>query len=142
MIGVLYAFIAGTIVSIQGIFNVRLGEKAGFWLTNAWVHGTGFLLSIALFLFIKDGSISKLASVNKLYLLGGCLGVMIVFTAMKSVIALNPAYAVAILLIAQLLVSMSIESFGWFGVEKIALSANRLIGIGVMIAGVIVFKMK
>ncbi|MFC5470209.1 DMT family transporter [Cohnella suwonensis] len=142
MVGVLYAFIAGAIVSVQSIFNVRLSEKAGFWLTNAWVHGTGFLVSVALFMLIKDGSLGKIASVNKLYLLGGCLGVMIVFTAMKSVVALNPAYAVAILLIAQLLVALIIESVGLFGVEKIALSANRLIGIGVMIAGVVVFKIK
>lgn len=29
-----------------------------------------------------------------------------------------------------------------FGVDKVALSANRLIGIGVMIAGVVIFKLK
>ncbi|MFC4302122.1 DMT family transporter [Cohnella boryungensis] len=142
MIGIVYAIIAGLFVSIQGIFNVRLSEKVGFWLTNTIVHGSGFLLSLALFWLIKDGSIHKLQSVNKLFLLGGFMGVVIVFTAMKSVVALNPAYAIAVLLIAQLLCALALESFGLFGVEKVELSANRLIGIAVMIAGVIVFKWK
>ncbi|MFC4601209.1 DMT family transporter [Cohnella hongkongensis] len=142
MLGAIYALIAGLFVSVQGIFNVRLSEKIGFWLTNAIVHGSGFVLSLVVFWLVKDGSLHKLGSVNKLYLLGGCMGVVIVFTAMKSVIALNPAYAIAILLIAQLLGTLAVESFGLFGVDKVALSANRLIGICVMIAGVAIFKLK
>ncbi|MFD0672468.1 DMT family transporter [Cohnella sp. GCM10027633] len=142
MAGIAYALIAGLFVSIQGIFNVRLSEKTSFWFTNAWVHGTGFALSLLLFWILKDGGISKLASVNKLYLLGGCMGVVIVFGAMKSVTALGPAYAIAILLVAQLIATLAIESVGMFGVEKIAISANRLVGIGVMIAGIVIFKYK
>lgn len=106
-------------------------------------HGTGFVLSMILLWMLKDGSsIAKLTSVNKLYWLGGCIGVMIVFTAMKSVTSLGPAYAIAILLISQLVATLTIESIGMFGVERIALSANRLIGIGVMIAGIVIFKFK
>jgi transporter family-2 protein len=142
MVGAIYAIIAGIMVSMQSIFNVRLSEKAGFWLTNVIVHGSGFVVSLILFLLIKDGSLSKMQGVNKLYLLGGCMGVIIVFSAMKSVTALNPAYAIAIMLIVQLIGALAVESFGWFGVDKVALSANRLIGIGVMIAGVVVFKYK
>ena len=142
MVGAIYAIIAGLFVSVQGIFNVRLSEKVGFWLTNAIVHGSGFVLSLMIFWMMKDGNLHKIASVNKLYLLGGCMGVVIVFTAMKSVIALNPAYAIAILLIAQLLGTLAVESLGLFGVDRTPLSANRLIGIAVMIAGVVVFKWK
>ncbi|MCD9020588.1 DMT family transporter [Cohnella silvisoli] len=142
MAGALYAIVAGLFISIQSIFNVRLSEKAGFWLTNSLVHGSGFIVSLIIFWMVKDGNLHKLQSVNKLYLLGGCMGVVIVFTAMKSVTALNPAYAIAIMLIVQLLGALALESFGWFGVDKVALSANRLIGIGVMIAGVVIFKFK
>ncbi|XID92596.1 DMT family transporter [Paenibacillaceae bacterium WGS1546] len=146
MAGIVYAVIAGLIVSMQGIFNVRMSEKAGFWLTNAIVHGSGFVLSLILLWLFKEGQLfgqlHKLQSVNKLYWLGGCMGVMIVLAVMKSVVALNPAYAIAILLIAQLLGTMAVESLGLFGVDKTPISANRLIGIGVMIAGVVIFKWK
>lgn len=142
MLGVIYAIVAGVIVAMQSIFNVRVSEKAGFWLTITWVHGTGFLLSLLLFWIIKDGSISKLQEINKVYLLVGCMGVLIVFSVIKSVGSIGPAYAIAILLIAQLVAALAIDTLGWFGVEKVALSANRVIGIVVMILGVIIFKFK
>jgi transporter family-2 protein len=142
VVGALYAIVAGLFVSLQSIFNVRVSEKAGFWLTNTLVHGSGFIVSLIIFWMVKDGNLHKLQSVNKLYLLGGCMGVIIVFSAMKSVTALNPAYAIAIMIIVQLLGTMAMESFCLLGIDKVALSANRLIGIGVMIAGVIIFKYK
>jgi transporter family-2 protein len=138
--GALYAMLAGLFISLQSIFNVRVSEKAGFWLTNTLLHGSGFILSLLIFWMVKDGNLHKLQSVNKLYLLGGCMGVVIVFSAMKSVTALNPAYAIAIMLIVQLLAALALETFGWFGVDKVALSANRLMGISVMILGVVIFK--
>lgn len=142
MLGIIYAVIAGVVVALQSIFNVRISEKAGFWFANTWVHGTGFLLSLILFWILKDGSLSKLESINKMYLLTGCMGVLIVYSVMQSVGSIGPVYAIAILLIAQLLAALAIDTLGWFGVERAALSANRVIGIGVMIAGVIIFKLK
>ena len=142
MVGIIYSLLAGVLVSIQSVFNTRLSEKAGFWFTNTWVHGTGFLLSLIILLMVKDGGLSKLYTVNKLYWLGGAFGVMIVFSVMKGITALGPAYSVALLLITQLLVALLIDSLGLFGIDKVPLSANKLIGIGIMIAGVIVFKLK
>ncbi|KIL37498.1 membrane protein [Cohnella kolymensis] len=142
MLGIIYAVIAGVVVACQSIFNVRISERAGFWFTNTWVHGTGFLLSLILFWILKDGSLGKLESINKMYLLTGCMGVLIVYSVMHSVGSIGPVYAIAILLIAQLLAALAIDTLGWFGVERVALSANRIIGIGVMIAGVIIFKLK
>ncbi|MEV5026946.1 DMT family transporter [Paenibacillus sp. LPE1-1-1.1] len=142
MMGIVYSLIAGVFISFQGVFNTKLSDKAGFWFTNAWVHGSGFLLSLILLLIMKDGSFSKFFTVNKLYWLGGVFGVMIIFTVTKSISALGPAYSVALLLITQLVISMLIDSLGLFGVDKVPLSANRLFGIGIMIAGIIVFKLK
>lgn len=79
---------------------------------------------------------------NKLYLLGGVFGALIVFSVMKGITLIGPAYSVSILLISQLLVALLIDSLGLFGVEKVPLGANKLLGIGIMIAGVLVFKLK
>jgi bacterial/archaeal transporter family-2 protein len=142
MIGIIYSLFAGVLIGIQGVFNTRLSEKAGFWFTNTWVHGTGFLLSLIILLIVKDGGLSRLYTVNKLYLLGGAFGVMIVFSVMKGITALGPAYSIAILLIAQLIVALIIDSLGLFGVDKVPLSANKLVGVGIMVAGVVVFKLR
>lgn len=142
MMGIIYSLLGGIFVSIQSVFNTRLSEKAGFWMTNTFVHGTGFALSLLIMLMLKDGSFSKLLTVNKLYWLGGSLGVIIVFSVMKGITALGPAYSVALLLIAQLIVALLIDSFGLFGIEKVPFTMNKLFGIAIMIAGVIVFKLK
>ncbi|MDQ0112308.1 DMT family transporter [Paenibacillus harenae] len=142
MMGIIYSLLGGIFVSIQSVFNTRLSEKAGFWVTNTFVHGTGFALSLIIMLILKDGSIAKLPTVNKLYLLGGALGVMIVFSVMKGITALGPAYSVALLLIAQLIVALLIDSFGLFGIEKVPFTMNKLLGIAIMVAGVVVFKLK
>ncbi|MGO4371290.1 DMT family transporter [Paenibacillus sp. 2TAB19] len=142
MMGIIYSLLGGIFVSIQSVFNTRLSEKAGFWMTNTFVHGTGFALSLLIMLMLKDGSFSKLLTVNKLYWLGGSLGVIIVFSVMKGITALGPAYSVALLLIAQLIVALLIDSFGLFGIEKVPFTMNKMFGIAIMIAGVIVFKLK
>ncbi|MBD2869214.1 DMT family transporter [Paenibacillus arenilitoris] len=142
MIGILYSLLAGLVISVQSVFNARMTEKTGFWFTNAWVHGTGFAITLIILLLLKDDGLARLPAVNKLYWLGGAMGVMIVFSVTKGITSLGPAYSVALLLIMQLLVAMVIDSLGLFGVDRVPVTPNKLIGIAVMIAGVIVFKLK
>lgn len=142
MMGIIYSLLAGIFVSLQSVFNTRMSDKLGLWFTNTWVHGTGFALSLIIMLILKENHIAKLDTVNKLYWIGGAFGVMIVFSVMKGITALGPAYSVALLLITQLTVALLIDSLGLFGVDKVPISTNKLIGIGIMIAGVIVFKLK
>ncbi len=134
--------LAGVFIAIQGVLNTRLSEKAGFWLTNTIVHGSGFVVSMILFLLIRDGSLHSLQNMNKGYLLGGVFGVVIVFSVMKGMGQLGPAYSVIILLAAQLLFALLIDTFGWFGAASTPLTWNKIAGVLVIIGGILVFKMK
>ena len=58
--------------------------------------------------------------------------------AMKN---LNPACAVSVILISQLFIAALIDALGIFGVEKTPFTWNKYVGLAVMIAGVILFKM-
>jgi transporter family-2 protein len=142
MAGIIYSLLAGVLVATQGVMNTRLSEKVGFWLTNTFVHGSGFLLSLLLYGIIRDGSIGQLHNVSKGYLLGGVLGVIIVFSVMKGIGQLGPAYSVAILMVSQLVFALIIDSYGLFGVQKIPFVWNKGMGILIMIAGIVVFKWK
>ncbi|SFK83251.1 Putative inner membrane exporter, YdcZ [Brevibacillus centrosporus] len=75
-------------------------------------------------------------------MLGGVFGALIVFAVMKGITSIGPAYSVSILLISQLLVALIIDSLGLFGVEKVPMNLNKVMGIGIMIAGLIIFKLK
>lgn len=142
MFGILMSIIAGASMSLQGVFNTRLSEKIGTFETNVFVQGTAFILGLIVMMFFRKGSFKEIADVNKLYLLGGVLGIIITVTVMLSISNLNPTYGISIILIAQLLVAAIIDAFGLFDSEKLAFGWEKYLGLGLMIAGVIVFKMK
>lgn len=142
MKGIIYAIAAGIFIAIQQVFNARLGEKAGLWETNTFVHGSGFVFSLIILMIAGNGSFAKIGETNRLYLLGGVLGVLIVFSAMIAVSALGATYSIAILLVAQLAAATVIDSFGLFGSPVIEFDITKLLGIAIMIAGIIVFKLK
>ena len=54
--------------------------------------------------------------------------------------SLGPAKAAMLIVIAQLIVAYVIELFGMFGVEKQPLEVRKLIGMGIAILGVVLFK--
>jgi transporter family-2 protein len=142
MQGVIFSLIAGVLISLQSVFNTRLSEKLGLWQTNTIVHGLGFLVSMLLFLIIRDGNVSKWNEIDKVYLLGGVFGAFVVYTVMQGITKLGPAYAVTLLLVSQLIVALIIDTYGLFGTEKVAFTANKGIGIAIMIIGILVFKLK
>lgn len=142
MIGIILSIISGVCMSFQGVFNTKLGEKIGMWETNVIVQGTGLILTLIILLIAGDGSFKHIKNTNKLYLAGGIIGVAIIYTVMKGISLLGPTYAIATILIAQLLSAALIDAFGWFGCEKIPFGATKIIGIIIMIVGIVVFKWK
>ncbi|NYB75473.1 MULTISPECIES: DMT family transporter [Sedimentibacter] len=141
MIGILLALLAGLLMSVQGVFNTRVMDSSNMWATNSWVHLTAFAASIIIWFFTgRENLLSVFNVSNKLYLIGGVIGAFITFTVIKSISDLGPAYATMLILLAQLVVSCSIETFGLFGTEKICFEWSKLIGVALMIAGIIVFK--
>lgn len=142
MISIILAIISGISMSLQGVFNTRLGEKIGIWETNVLVQGIGLVLTFLISLFLRDGNYRDLRSANKLYLLGGALAVVITFTVMKSIGDLGPTYAIGIILIAQLVAAALIDAFGLFGSEKLNFTLKEFIGVAFMLIGIIVFKWK
>lgn len=136
------ALVSGLLMSIQGVFNTRVTEKAGIWFTAGIVHFTAFLVCIGILLFTRDAYVEGLKIVNKWYLLGGILGAGITYTVVVAMAHLGPAYAVMLILIAQMTCAYLIELFGWFGTEKVSFMWTKLVGVGLMVIGIIVFQWK
>lgn len=143
MWGFLIAMISGALMSVQGVFNTGVTKESGTWITNCFVQLTGFLVCLALYLFLEMGKISvgSLFKVERKYmLLGGVIGAFITFTVIKSMSMLGPAKAVLAIVITQVFVAYLIELFGLFGVEKVPFSWSKLIGIMISVIGLFVFK--
>lgn len=142
MLGAIFSIIAGAAMSFQGVLNTALSKKIGLFESNTFVQGTAFLLSFIVMLFFGNGSFKEIASSPKINLLGGAIGVIITVTVMLSIKDLSPTVAISIILISQLVTAAIIDYFGLFGAEKITFHLTNYIGVALMIAGVILFKLK
>jgi transporter family-2 protein len=128
MIGIICSLLAGAAMSIQGVFNTRLGERIGLYEANLLVQGIAFGLSAAAVLLLGKGSFAALAHTNRLYLLGGVLGMVITLTVMLAMKGLGPTVAVCIILIAQLVTAALIDAFGWFGTAQTVFGWQKYAG--------------
>lgn len=142
MLGFLFSVIAGAAMSVQGVMNTRLQEGIGLWEANAYVQGTAFALSLAVMWLFGSGSWKAIGHVNRGYLLGGALGLVITVTVMLSIKGLDATVAISTILIAQLLVAALIDALGWMGQEKVTFGVKQYLGVALMLGGVVLFKLK
>lgn len=142
MFGFICAIISGIAMSLQGVFNTRLGEKIGTFETNAFVQGSALILTLILVLFWGDGDFKSIRTVNKLYLTSGILSVIIIYTVMKSIGTLGTTIGIGTILVAQLAAAAVINAFGLFGSEKITFGWHEIVGLALMTAGIVILKWK
>ena len=110
--GILFSILAGAAMSVQGVLNTRLSEKAGLYEANVWVQGTAFALSLLAVWLLGKGSFREVFQAPKWTLLGGVLGIVITITVMLGIGRLSPTVAISTILIAQLFVAALIDAFG------------------------------
>lgn len=141
MIGFLIACISGACMAIQGVFNMQVTKTTGMWVSNGWVQLTALAVCVVAWLVTGRDNIAALAKVEPKYvLLGGVIGAGITWTVIKSIEQLGPAKATLFIVVTQLLASYIIELFGLFGMDKQPFEWRKLIGLGIAIAGVLIFQ--
>ena len=143
MIGFFIALISGALMSIQGVFNTQVTKSSSIWVASAFVQFTALLVCLAAWLVSDRSSFAALLKVEpRCMLLGGAIGAFITYTVIKGMEMLGPARAVMLIVIAQLIVAYVIELLGLFGTEKQPLEWRKVIGMGIAVAGVVIFKWK
>ena len=140
--GIIFSIIAGMAMSVQGVMNTRLGEGIGNMEANTFVQGTAFALALIVLIFWRQGSFTALWQVNKLYWLGGVLGIVITLTVMLGIKSLGTTLSISIILISQLLIAAVIDAFGLMGSEKVAFGWSKYVGLALMTGGMLLFKYK
>ena len=106
------------------------------------MQGSAFALALIVLLFYRQGSFSALGQVNKLYWLGGVLGLVITLTVMLGIKSLGTTLAISIILISQLFIAALIDAFGLFGSEKLAFGWNKYVGLALMTGGMLFFRLR
>lgn len=142
MWGILIALLSGALMSVQGVFNTEVTKQTSLWVSTGWVQFSAFLVCAAAWLFTGRESIGTLWQIeNKYTLLGGVIGAFITVTVIKSMGTLGPARAAMLIVISQLAVAYLIELFGLFGVDRQPFSWRKILGMGIAIVGIVLFKL-
>ncbi|MNO12358.1 hypothetical protein D3C76_19660 [compost metagenome] len=140
MKGIIFAFIGGACITLQGVANARISQDIGTWQAATITQFTGFVMALMILLFVRDGKKQGFKQVKPLYLIGGALAAFVIFSEVTAIQGIGVTLTISALLIAQLCLTFVIDINGWFGVVKQKMRLPQFIGIGMMIAGVVILK--
>ena len=131
------AVAAGLAGSIQVAIMSRLGERIG--VLEALAFSTALTAGVALVILViarqSVGGFDRAVHQPWWMLLGGLMGLLIVFTVTYSGPRIGVTATVGILIAGQLAMGAVIDRWGLFGSEQIALHWPRLAGIALLAVG-------
>ncbi|WP_270179774.1 DMT family transporter [Alkalihalobacillus sp. CinArs1] len=137
MKGSIFALLGGAFITLQGVANARISQDVGVWQATTVTQFVGFLLALVILISLRNKTWRSVTQVKPLYLMGGTFGAIVVFSNITAIQKIGVTVTISALLIAQLLLTFVIDSKGWFGVVKQKMKLPQFIGIGMMIAGVV-----
>ncbi|WP_410768907.1 DMT family transporter [Fontibacillus sp. BL9] len=142
MRGLIFAFLAGAFITLQGVANSRISQDIGTWQAAAVTQMTGFVTALLILMFVREGKGKgqQFKQVKPLYLTGGALAAIIIFGNVTAIQQTGVTFTISALLIAQLGLTFLVDINGWFGVVKQKMKLPQFIGIVMMIAGVIILR--
>ena len=131
------AVFAGLAGSVQVALMSRLGERIGVLEALAFSAALTGALAVALLVLARRSLGGFAHAVHQPWwmLLGGVMGLLIVFTITYAGPRIGVAATVGILIAGQLAMGAAIDRWGLFGSARIALHWPRLLGIGLLAAG-------
>lgn len=137
MKGIFFALLGGVFITLQEIANSRISQAIGTWQTAMLTQFTGFIFALLLFMFFRDGKRQSLKNIKPLYLTGGMFGAIVIFNNVTAIQRIGITVTMAAVLTAQLLLTFIVDSNGWFGIVKKKMRMSHFIGIGMIIAGIV-----
>ncbi|RJX40559.1 DMT family transporter [Paenibacillus pinisoli] len=140
--GILMALAAGCLISVQTLFNNKVSEAVSSQTTSALVLGMGLLASFGMGVLMEGRSFFDVGSIPAWYWFSGLLGIGVVTCVVNGVKQLGASYAIAIVMASQLLCALWWDSLGWFGLQQVPLTPQKGIGAVLLIAGLVMYKVK
>jgi transporter family-2 protein len=135
---------AGMLVAMQAPINSRLGKHIGAAqaATFSFIVGTAVLLVVTAFWKGGWGALGHVGRAPWWALVGGALGAVYVTVALLAVRPLGATGLTAVVILGQLTMSVVIDRFGLLGVERIHVGAQRIAGLALLLAGVLLVVRK
>jgi bacterial/archaeal transporter family-2 protein len=127
---------AGGLIALQAPINAGLGRATGSLPAALVSFAVGSVaLAAVVVLSGRAGGLTSTFDVSWYYLLGGLLGAVYVTTVLIAVTSIGAGGVAAATVTGQLTASVVIDRLGLFGLDQVALSPERLLGVGLLLAG-------
>jgi transporter family-2 protein len=136
-VAALLAFAAGLGGAVQIAVQGKLGERVGSLeaLTTAAVIG-GVIAVVLLFAVRRSlGGVGDAFTGPKWLLLGGVMSLFIVFSITVAGPRIGIVATTAFLIAAQFGLAVAIDRYGWLGVERVAITWSRILGVALLLVG-------
>jgi transporter family-2 protein len=143
-LAVLVGIGAGCLVGMQAPINSRLGKTVGSLqaASFSFLVGTAVLVAIAAFVRGGLGNLGQVGHAPWWALVGGLLGAVYVTVALIAVRTLGASGLTAVVIAGQLAISVAIDRFGLLGVARQPVGLQRVLGLVLLIAGVVLVVRK
>lgn len=139
---ILLLILAGTFVSLQASINARLAKYIGF-LEAAFVSFlVGTVTLMILVLFKGENNLKSIGEVPIIYLTGGILGALFVFSITYAIHIVGVTGTLAISISVQLLIGLLLDTFDPMKVIKLNISMYNVIGVLFVILGVFLILLR
>ena len=143
VLAVLATVAVGAIVALQPPVNSQFARSTSV-LVAAFVS-TAIAAAFLGLLVVAAGeirAIGKVTSVAPLYLTGGLMGALLISVSLVTVRTLGAGGVVAATVVGQLVVSAAIDRAGVFGLDPTPLTAGRVLGFVLLIAGTLLVVLR
>jgi bacterial/archaeal transporter family-2 protein len=129
---------AGLIVGLQAPANAALSDHVGD-LGAAFVSVAVAFMIVSVLLVIAGhpGRLSGIGAARPEQFVGGIGAVAVVTAGLIAVRTLGAGAVVALLVCAQLVITILADRLGWFGLHHVGIGAGRLIGLALVVAGTV-----
>lgn len=140
----LLAVIAGAVVPFQSAINANLGRGLGhpLWATLAsLLVSILVLLPIMLAMRVPLPSVAFISKAPLWMWAGGAFGVCFISLALVLLPKLGASGFMALALAGQVVASLVLDHFGWFGLVQRQVSLPRVLGALLLIGGVVLIQL-
>jgi bacterial/archaeal transporter family-2 protein len=129
---------AGGLIALQAPINAELGKSTG-GLQAALVSFAVGTIALAAIVVLsgRAGGLASTFDVSWYYLVGGLLGAIYVTNALLAVSAIGAGGVAALTVAGQLIASVAIDRLGLFGLDQVALTPERLLGVALLLVGTV-----
>jgi transporter family-2 protein len=140
---IVLAIAAGVSVVVQQALNANLRTAIG---SAAWSglisYAVGLICMVGLAFALRDPvpSVAVAARIPWWAWSGGLFGAIFIGLAILLIPQLGAATFIALLVAGQMLASLTLDHYGWLGLEQRSIDLPRLLGAALLVAGVVLIR--